>query len=132
MAKKQTENEATTPHETLHRDLPKGARSFARRGEGLTPFVEGEEIKGKFIHMKTVEIKDKRSHQLKTIRVYVVELEDGNTARIGSRTLLDDAFDEVISVYGDIAGKTISFIRGEDKELENGGTMGTYEIIVWN
>lgn len=128
MARKQTESIS----ETLHRELPKGARSFARRGEGLTPFVEGEEIKGKFVHMKTVEIKDKRTHQLKNIRVYVMELEDGTMARIGSRALLDDAFDEVISVYGQIEGKTISFIRGEDKDLEGNATMGTYEIIVWN
>lgn len=130
MARKQTES--TTEATTGKRELPKGARSFARRGEGLTPFVEGEEIKGKFIHMKSVEIKDKRTHQVKSIRVYVMELEDGTVARIGSRALLDDAFDEVISVYGQVEGKTISFLRGPDKDLENGATLGTYEIIVWN
>lgn len=128
MARKQTEGQT----EILKRELPKGARSFARRGEGLTPFVEGEEIKGKFIHMKNVTIKDKRTHLAKDIRVYVLELENGDMARIGSRALLDDAFDEVISVYGEITGKTLSFIRGEDKELEGNATMGTYEIIVWD
>lgn len=127
MPRKQTE-------EQPKRELPAGAKSFSRTGEGLTSFVEGEEIRGKFFHMKEVEIKDRRTKVKKTIRVYVLQLEDGTMARIGSRALLDDAFDEVVSAYGGIEnlnGKDVSFIRGEDVATGDGNPLGTYEIIVY-
>lgn len=132
MPRKQTES--TTNAETGKRELPKGARSFARRGEGLTPFVEGEEIRGKFVYMKTVEIKDRRTKERKSIRVYCLELENGDMARIGSRSLLDDAFDEVESAYHgmeNLVGKSMSFIRGEDVQTGDDNPLGTYEIIVY-
>ncbi|MCI0618933.1 hypothetical protein L0244_38665 [bacterium] len=123
-----------TEQDKSKRELPSGARSFSRTGEGLTSFVEGEEIRGKFIHMKEVEIKDRRTKEKKHIRVYVLQLMDGSTARIGSRALLDDAFDEVCSVYGgveNLSGKEISFCRGEDVATGDGNPLGTYEIIVY-
>ena len=116
------------------RELPKGARSFSRTGEGLTPIVEGEEIRGTFVHMKEVEIKDRRTKENKTIRIYVLQRPDGTMARIGSRALLDDAFDEMVSVYGgveNLVGKDIAICRGEDVQTGDGTRLGTYEIIVY-
>ncbi len=116
------------------RELPKGAKRFSRTGDGLTPFVEGEEIRGKFLHMKEKTITDKRTRELKGIRIYTLQLPDGSMARIGSRRLLDDAFDEVVSAYNgedNLTGKDISFIRGADVETSDHNPMGTYEIIVW-
>jgi hypothetical protein len=116
------------------RELPPGAKAFSRTGEGLTSFVEGEEIKGKFIHMKEVEIKDRRTKEKKMIRVYVIEQESGEIARVGSRALLDDAFDELVSTIGGIEhlqGKTVSFNRGEDVQTGDGNPLGTYEIILY-
>jgi hypothetical protein len=62
-------------------------------------------------------------------------LEDGSMARIGSRALLDDAFDEVCGVYGGwekLVGKDIAFNRGEDVETSEGNPLGTYTIVVYN
>jgi hypothetical protein len=33
---------------TITRELPKGAKRFSRTGDGLSKFVEGEEIRGIF------------------------------------------------------------------------------------
>jgi hypothetical protein len=115
--------------------LPPGARSFSRTGDGLTSFVEGETIRGTFVHVKEVSIKDKRTREPKTIRIYVIQLEDGSMARIGSRALLDDAFDEACGVVGGwekLVGKDIAFIRGEDSETGDGNVLGTYQIILYN
>ena len=117
--------------------LPPGARSFARTGEGLTSFVEGETIRGKFVAVKEVEIRDRRSTitgAKKNIRVYTIDLGDGTMARIGSRTLLDDAFDEVCATVGGwekLVGKEIAFERGEDIETEDHNNLGTYTIILF-
>jgi hypothetical protein len=116
------------------RELPKGARRVARLGEGLTKFVEGEEIRGIFIQLKESQIKDRRTKELKMIRVYTIQLSDNTMARIGSRSMLDDAFDEMVELLGGIdnmKGKDISFIRGADVETSDGNPMGTYEVIVY-
>lgn len=117
--------------------LPAGARSFSRTGEGLTSFVEGESIRGKFLHVKEVSIRNRRSGVVgdtKTIRVYVIEQTDGHTARIGSRRLLDDAFDELCAVVGGwekLVGREVEFRRGEDVETQDNNRLGTYEIILY-
>lgn len=117
------------------REIPKSAKRFSRTGDGFTKFVEGEEIRGKFLHMKEKSITDRRTGEPKAIRVYAIQLADGSMARIGSRRLLDDAYDEVVTAYGgeeNLTGKDISFIRGADVETSDHNPMGTYEIIVWN
>jgi hypothetical protein len=124
-----------TDKEPTQQQLPPGARSFSRTGDSLTTFVEGETIRGAFVHVKEVTIKDKRTREPKTIRIYVMQLEDGSMARIGSRALLDDAFDEVCGVVGGwekLVGKDIAFIRGEDAETSEGNPLGTYQIILYN
>jgi len=116
------------------REIPATAQRFSRTGEGLTSFIEGEEIRGTFIHVKEVEIKDRRTKEKKIIRVYVIKLKDGNMARIGSRALLDDAYDEVIATLGGmdkLQNREVSFIRGEDVSTGDGNPLGTYEIIVY-
>ena|SRR5215475_2323570 len=130
MAEKKTETRPIKPE-----TLPSGARSFKRTGEPLTPFLEGEEIRGKFLEVRDREIRDKSTGKMKTIRVYVIELPDGTLAKIGSRALLDDAYDDVIAVLGTdgLRNKQVSFIRGEDLPNTNDdmSPTGTYEIIVY-
>jgi hypothetical protein len=120
---------------TITRELPKGAKRFSRTGDGLSKFVEGEEIRGIFMSMAEKTITDRRSGELKSIRIYSIKLPDTSIARIGSRRLLDDAFDEVVTeLKGEenLRGRDVSFIRGEDVETADHNPMGTYEIIVWN
>src|SRR5262245_22285882 len=92
--------------ETKTSDKPstpaKGPRfRIKRSGEGLTPFPKNSEIRGRFIRVKEQVIKDRRTHEKKTIRVYSLELKDKTIARIGSRVLLDDAFDETVDQFFD-------------------------------
>ena len=125
------------PIDKANEPLPPGARSFSRTGDGLTSFVEGETIRGKFKGVKEVNIRDRRSTvpgTRKDIRIYMLDLADGTTARIGSRTLLDDAFDEVCAAVGGwerLVGKDIAFVRGEDIETEDHNQLGTYTIILY-
>lgn len=114
-----------------------GARSFKKSGEGFTPLAAGEEIRGKFLRMRSVTIRDRETHQPKTILAYDLKLEDGSTASISGRALLDDAFNDVFAAIPQekLSGQEISIIRGEDVETstteQTGNMMGTYEILVW-
>lgn len=129
---KQTEKTESNPEQK--RELPKGARSFANHGDGLTTFVEGEEIRGRFLGMREKQITDKRTREKKNIRVYSIQLQNGSVAKIGSRALLDGAFDDTVDGVGGLEkliGQEVSFIRGEDKKTSGGDPMGTYEIIVY-
>lgn len=130
-----TKKTETQTEKIGQRELPKGAKRFARTGDGLTKFVEGEEIRGIFMSMTEKTITDRRTKDAKSIRIYTLKLQDGSTARIGSRRLLDDAFDEMVTELGGeekLRGKDLSFIRGADVETADNNPMGTYEIIVWN
>lgn len=114
--------------------LPSGAKSFSRIDGGLTPFNVGEEIKGTFLGVKDKQITDRETGQPKVIRIYSIKISDTEIARIGSRTLLDDAFDDAAGEFGGadkMLGKTVAFIRGEDVETRGGNEMGTYEIVVY-
>jgi hypothetical protein len=112
-----------------------GARSFKKTGEGFTPIQVGEEIRGKFVRMRHVTITDTKTHERKTINAYDLKLEDGSTASISGRALLDDAFNDVFDAIPQdkLAGQEISIIRGEDVETPTeGNMMGTYEVLVWD
>ena len=117
--------------------VPAGAKTFSRTGDGLTSFVEGETIRGKFRGVKEINIRDRRSkdpNARKDIQIYMIELSDGTTARIGSRTLLDDAFDECCANVGGwerLIDKEIAFIRGEDIETQDNNKLGTYTIVLF-
>lgn len=116
------------------RTLPTGAKSFSRIDGALTPFNVGEEITGNFLAVRDKQITDRETRQPKTIRIYSIKISDTEIARIGSRALLDDAFDEAAASFGGadkLVGKKVSFIRGEDVETQGGNEMGTYEIIVY-
>lgn len=111
-----------------------GARSFKKTGEGFTPIAEGEEIRGKFIRRRNVTITDRKTQERKTIFAYDLRLEDGSTASISGRALLDDAFNDVFDAIPQekLAGQEVSIIRGEDVETPTeGNMMGTYEVLVW-
>lgn len=119
---------------TDKRTLPTGAKSFSRIDTALAPFQVGEEIKGVFLGVRDRVITDRETRQPKIIRIYSIKESDTEITRIGSRALLDDAFDEAAAAYGGVdklVGKTISFIRGENVETIGGNEMGTYEIIVY-
>lgn len=112
-----------------------GARSFKKTGEGFTPIEVGEEIRGKFVRMRSVTITDRKTGDRKTIKAYDLKLEDGSNASISGRALLDDAFNDVFDAIGQdkLAGMEISIIRGEDVETPTeGNMMGTYEVLVWD
>lgn len=104
----------------------------------MTSFVEGETIKGKFLRVKETEIRDRITGNIKTIRVYKILLADGSTASISSRTMLDDAFDDVCALGGGweaLVGKQITFERGEDiistdENSDEEKRMGTYSVRV--
>ena len=116
------------------RSLPAGAKSFSRIDGSLASFEVGEEIKGVFLGVKDKVITDRETRQPKTIRIYSIKESDNQISRIGSRALLDDAFDEAAAAFGGaekLVGKTISFIRGENVETTGGNEMGTYEIVVF-
>lgn len=128
-----------TKKEPMRDSLPAGARRFSRRGEGFTSLEPGETIRGKFMYVKEKTIRDRQSGQMKSIRIYSIQKPDG-VAQIGSRTMLDDCFDEVSAFYGGwekLVGKEIEFIRLEDVETEDfkdgkvDNKMGTYDIIVY-
>ena len=130
-----TEHDMKSPGKTPN--APAAPRYKVKRsGEGLAAFPKNSEIRGKFIRVKEQVIKDRRTKENKTIRVYSLELKDKSLARIGSRVLLDDAFDEIVDQYfhgnpSELQGQDVSFIRGEDSANANGDEMGTYEIVVW-
>lgn len=122
--------------------LPAGARRFSRRGEGFTSFEEGESIRGIFVGVKEKSIRDRdKPGEMKTIRIYSIKLSSGEMATIGSRTLLDDCFDDVCANVGGwekLVGKDVEFVRGKDVETEDykdgkfDNKLGTYDIIVYN
>jgi len=116
------------------------ARSFKKSGEGFTPLAVGEEIRGKFVRMRKVNIVDRNSAtgERKTINAYDLTLADGSKASISGRALLDDAFQEIFDAIGHdkLIGQEITIIRGEDVETstteQTGNMMGTYEVLVWD
>lgn len=114
------------------RGLPTTAKTFSNTGGGLTPIEIGEEIRGKFVHMKNVDITDRETRLKKPIRVYVIDTPEGRVS-IGSKVLLDQLFDEVALAFGGIeklTGKELVITRGEDVETAGGQSMGTFEISV--
>jgi hypothetical protein len=129
MANKKTDN-----------PLPTNAqRRFSKRGEGFTSFEQGESIRGKFLSVKEKAIRDRGTGESKTIRIYSIQTDKG-VATIGSRTLLDDCFDEVCAYVGGwekLVGKEVEFQRGKDVETDDykegkvENKLGTYDIILY-
>lgn len=112
-----------------------GGRSFKKTGAGFTPISEGEEIRGIFLRMRTIEITDRETRQRKAIKAYDLRLEDGTTATISGRALLDDAFRDIFEAITieKLINQEISIIRGDDVETPvEGQMMGTYEVIVYD
>lgn len=104
----------------------------------MTAFDEGQTIAGKFMRVKETEIKDRITGLQKVIRVYKILLDDGSTASISSRTMLDDAFDDVCALNGgweSLVGKRITLFRGDDVVTEGDNAdeekrMGTYTVTI--
>jgi len=123
-------------------------RSFKNDGKGFDDLEQGEEITGILLGVRDQEIKDKRTKQLKMIRVYSIRVGDGESAitkKIGSRALLDGLFDDIMDEHGGVVvmnnryegpgmdfikGKMVRFIRGENRKTADNNPMGTYEIQV--
>jgi hypothetical protein len=121
-------------------------KSYANKGKGsFAKLDEGSEIAGIFVSVRFRKIKDRRTHEPKTIRVYAIRTTDGEVQKVGSRALLDSCFDDIMDEHGGytvedmnftgpgikwITNRLVKFVRGEDTETSEGDEMGTYEILV--
>lgn len=147
MTRKRNENpSAGDLAEALGKSKDLHFKSYKADGSGFDDLEEGQEIIGVFVSVRQQHIKDKRTKQQKPIRVYSIRVEDGSTKKIGSRTLLDRMFDDVMDEHGGmtadpmgrytgpgidwIKGRVVKFVRGDDTKTADDNPMGTYEILV--
>ena len=119
-------------------------RSYKNDGKGFAELHEGGQIMGVLVAIRDQSIRDRRTRETKTIRVYSIRSDDG-LLKLGSRALLDRVFDDIMDEHGGyqvenkrytgpgiewIQNRMVKFIRGEDVETGEGNPMGTYEILV--
>lgn len=134
MAVKRPTEQITTPR----------FRSYKNDGKGFDLLEANDEITGTFIQVRDREIRDRRTKEPKTIRVYSL-MTDRGLLKIGSRALLDGVFDDILDEHGGytkngehyvgpgidwLRNRLVRFTRGSDTKTSDGNPMGTYEIQV--
>jgi hypothetical protein len=120
-------------------------RKYKNDGAGFDKLEESDEITGVLVSIRDHQITDKRTKQLKDIRVYGIRTGDGTVKKIGGRALLDRMFDDIMDEnggydvtnrrysgpgYDAIKDKVIKINRGEDTTTSGGDPLGTYEISI--
>ena len=120
-------------------------KSYKNDGSGFDELNEGTEIIGVFVSVRDHEITDTRTKARKHIRVYSIRTAEGQVLKIGSRSILDRVFDDLMDENGGytvenkryagpgityIQGRVVKFIRGEDTQTRDKNPLGTYEIQV--
>ena len=143
MAKKSTQPSASDMTAAFGEDVR--FKSFRNDGKGFDALDEGQEIVGVFVSVRDHEITDIRTKARKFIRVYSIRTADNEVKKIGSRSILDRVFDDVMDENGGytvenkrysgpgidwIHGKVVKFVRGSDTETRDKNPLGTYEIQV--
>lgn len=145
MAKKQREeNPSSTDLATAFgEDLR--FKSYKNDGSGFDDLQPNTEIIGVFVSVRDHEITDRRTKARKPIRVYSIRSAEGQVLKIGSRSILDRVFDDLMDENGGytvenkryagpgilyIQGRVVKFIRGEDTKTHENNPLGTYEIQV--
>lgn len=119
-------------------------KTYKNDGKGFSELNAGEEITGVFLGVTEMEIKDKRTKELKSIRVYRLMTDQG-LVKIGARALLDSTFDDIVEEHGGfrkegkyyqgpgidyLKNRLVRFVRGADTKTSEKNPMGTYEIQV--
>jgi len=101
------------------------------------PFAELEEktsVVGTYQRRRQINIKDRISKEPKDIWIYIFsDVKTGDKFAITGRTMLDQAFDEMIEAEGGedhVIGLDMRINRGENERTSGGFDMGTYEIMV--
>ena len=143
MAKKSTQAGADELTKSFGEDVR--FRSFKNDGKGFDDLEPGQEIVGVFVSVRDHEITDTRTKARKHIRVYSIRTADDSVKKIGSRSILDRVFDDVMDENGGytvenkrysgpginwLSGRVVKFVRGEDMKTREGNPLGTYEIQV--
>lgn len=94
----------------------------------------GDTITGFFHGMKTIQITDQNTQELKDVRVYTFTTKSDKKFAILGRTMLDHAFDETLEEVGGVEqlrGMVVRIERGDDGKLARGRTLGNYIIQYW-
>ncbi len=119
-------------------------KSYKSDSAGFDELDEGGEITGILVSIRDQQLKDKRTKQLKTVRVYSIRTDEGQK-RISGRTLLDRMADDIMDEHGGYSvennrysgpgydwfcNRAVKFLRGDDTRTGEGNPLGTYEILV--
>ncbi len=111
----------------------KAKHSYKAESLPFAELEEGQSVEGTFQGRRQINIRDRNTHEHKDIWVYAFVDVDGTRFLISGRTMLDQAFDEVIEAQGGIdrlQGEDLRINRGDDERTSGGFTMGTYEIMI--
>jgi len=119
---------------------PPGGRTFRPDTGKLLSLEKGEEVRGVFIGVQNVTIKDKRTKLPKEL--FVLKLRDETTNEIQKlpcAAMMLHAWGDIVDEYGNgdepaaiqqLRNKVFVINRGDDMKTTDGNQMGTYSVTI--